>query len=330
MKRELVEHLVCPQCAGTLGLIEPVEEDGEVTTGLLMCQKSHVYTIIKGVPRMVVEDGDEVQKATADSFSRKWETVPDYGFTDGTRKLHRKWYIDRYGWKTEANLRKYLRACNRVLDAGMGVGRDVAWYAGLADTPVFGVDLGTSVDIAYQHVGKLPNVHIIQADITRLPFRADYFDFVVSDFVLHHTPDTKESLARLLEHVKPAGEIAGYIYKKKGDAREFADDLIRATTTAMTNDECLAFSAACAEFGRAVSEVDLDLQRDIYWGLFKCFWNPEFTLEENISVNFDWYHPQYAHRHTPQEVWGWLAELNVALIHDDAQDSGVSFRGVKR
>ncbi len=330
MKRELVDHLACPQCAGTLGLSGVDRKGDEIETGLLVCQKAHVYKIIKGVPRMVVEDGDEAQKATADSFSRKWEAVPDYGYTAGTMKLHRKWYLDRYGWKTEARLRKYLKACNRVLDAGMGVGRDVAWYAGLADTPVFGVDLGTSVDSAYRHVGKLPNVHIIQADITRLPFRADYFDFVVSDFVLHHTPNAEGSLARLLEHVKPAGEIAGYVYRKKGDAREFADDLIRATTTQMTNDDCWRFSEACAEFGRAVSEVDLCLQRDIYWGLFKCFWNPEFTLAENISVNFDWYHPKYAHRHTPEEVWGWLAGLNVASIHTDVQESGISFRGVRR
>lgn len=49
---------------------------------------------------------------------------------------------------------------------------------------------------------------------------------------------------------------------------------------------------------------DHDVQRLIYWSFLKCFWNENFSERLNVLVNFHWYHPPYASRHTEEEVRG--------------------------
>ena len=41
-------------------------------------------------------------------------------------------------------------------------------------------------------------------------------------------------------------------------------------------------------------------------------------------MNFDWYHPPYASRHTEEEVRGWCAALGLAVEHLDNGDAGIS------
>lgn len=72
-----------------------------------------------------------------------------------------------------------------------------------------------------------------------------------------------------------------------------------------------------------------DVQRLIYWHFAKLFWNEAFTLEENNHVNFDWYHPRYAHRQTEEEVRHWCEEAGLSIIHFDVQESGFTVRAIK-
>ena len=53
-----------------------------------------------------------------------------------------------------------------------------------------------------------------------------------------------------------------------------------------------------------------DLQRFVYWGFMKTFWNKNYTFSENNHTNFDWYAPVYAHRYTKKEIYKWCAMLN--------------------
>ena len=52
----------------------------------------------------------------------------------------------------------------------------------------------------------------------------------------------------------------------------------------------------------------IDVQRFFYWAVAKMFWNEALGFEENHHVNFDWYHPRYAHRQTEGQVRGWCGE----------------------
>ena len=72
-----------------------------------------------------------------------------------------------------------------------------------------------------------------------------------------------------------------------------------------------------------------DVQRLIYWHVAKLYWNDGFSLEENNHVNFDWYHPTYAHRHTEDEIRGWCKGAGLTIQHFDAQESGYTVRAIK-
>jgi len=71
------------------------------------------------------------------------------------------------------------------------------------------------------------------------------------------------------------------------------------------------------------------LQRFIYYTMMKCYWNPSISFEHNVVVNFDWYHPQYAHRQTPEEVKSWMKILNMKEKHFHVSDAGIFVVGEK-
>ena len=73
-----------------------------------------------------------------------------------------------------------------------------------------------------------------------------------------------------------------------------------------------------------------DVQRLVYWNFLKLFWNENLGFEENDHINFDWYHPRYAHRQTEEEVRAWCEELGLDVFHLVAQESGFTVRATKR
>ncbi len=345
MKRELVQYLVCPKSGEPLRFCDNGEsgaQTGEIENALLTSASGKEYSVTHGVPRLVDRsDFVEGQKDTIDSFSEKWKIARDYRST--TTEHYEQWYLDRYGFHTLENLGEFLKGKNRILDAGTGHGRDVGMYARVAqDALVFGIDLSEGICNAYEDFGDLKGVHLIQADLQRLPFEKAFFDFIACDQVIHHTPNTYESLKALLQHLEPDGHIAFYVYKVKAPAREFCDDHIREHSVKMSVEECMEMSEAITAFGKSLSELNVtidvpqdipllgiqagkhDLQRFIYWHMFKCYWNETMSWEANVITNFDWYHPLHAHRHTPEEVQGWCEEQGLSIEHFDIQESGIS------
>jgi hypothetical protein len=71
------------------------------------------------------------------------------------------------------------------------------------------------------------------------------------------------------------------------------------------------------------------VQRLIYWNFAKLYWNPNWSFEENVHVNFDWYRPRYSHRQTADEVREWCAEAALAITRFHEQESGFTVRATK-
>jgi ubiquinone/menaquinone biosynthesis C-methylase UbiE/uncharacterized protein YbaR (Trm112 family) len=348
MKESLLNYIVCPVCSAGFKLINPVQDAGEITSASLVCSKGHSFPVTGGIPRLLSQDElSEAQKETQDSFGQKWSRIPDYGYEAKTKEFHLNWYLQRYGWGNLVSLIDFLSTKQFILDAGTGLGRDVKLYAEHTKGQVFGVDISRSIDIAYQHIGHLPNVHFIQGDLTNLPFAKGFFDYIASDGVLHHTPSTENSFKSLVPCLEANGDIAIYVYKKKGPVREFCDDYIRNHATNLSAEACYDFSKAVTRLGKSLSDMNAEisipedipylelkagkhnLQRFIYWNMFKCFWKDDYDFETNVMVNFDWYHPQYAHRHMPEEVRQWFQDMNLDILHFDVIESGISARGRK-
>lgn len=349
MKKSLIQYIICPSCEANLELSEIHKENGEeISSAMLVCRNGHTFPVTEGVPRMVIGDTLGTTKVhTQRSFSEKWARIPDYGHKSSTREFQLKWYLQRYGWDSIEGLSNFLATRRFILDAGTGTGRDTKLYAENTKGEVFGIDISESVDVAYSHIRHLPNAHIIQADLTKLPFPRGFFDFMASDQVLHHTPDTAASFKYLVGFLEGGGQIAIYVYKKKGPVREFCDDYIRSYTTRLEAKECYEFAQAITKLGKSLSDQRVEitvpedipylqiksgtynLQRFVYWNIFKCFWNDDFDFETNVMVNFDWYHPGDAHRHTPEEVKRWFEDMRLEILNFDVSESGISARGMK-
>lgn len=347
MKRVLLEYLRCPVTKESLTLKNEVLDagSGEITSGVLLTQGGRKYSIVDGVPIMLAQECiDPGQSETIESFSGKWKTAPNY--RQDTKEHYITWYLERYGYRDLGQLKQFLSTKKRILDAGTGEGRDTELYSDHSNALVFGVDMSDGIFFAYRDLKDRQNAHLIKADLTRLPFEEGFFDFIACDQVIHHTKDTFQSLRCLLKHLGP-GHIAIYVYKKKGPIREFCDDFIRDKSVHLSIEECMNLSRAFTSFGKALSEIKaeihipedipllgikaghFDLQRWIYWNIFKCYWNEKIDWTSNVVTNFDWYHPKYAHRHTPDEVRAWFMQEGLSVCHFLEVDSGISVIGLR-
>lgn len=282
------------------------------------------------------------------SFSNKWRMFEDVTFSDEEMVFQLKWYISRYGFNSEDDIRRFLESKSYVLDAGCGVGRAVGWFANLAKCQVIGIDVSDSVRIAKRHYGNGKNVHLIQADISYLPFRTGVFDFISCDQVIHHTPEPEEAFHKLLKILRIGGEIAVYVYKKKAPIREFCDNYIREQTTRMSVEDCLRFSRQITDLGKALADLNVkisivqdipilgikagtyDVQRFFYWYFLKCWWSDEGNYERSLAVNFDWYHPQYAHRFTVCDFKDWFLKRSLTINSISVIENGISIRATRR
>jgi hypothetical protein len=104
--------------------------------------------------------------------------------------------------------------------------------------------------------------------------------------------------------------------------------------------EITAFGRALAELGVTVKvprvevlgieEGTYDLQRMIYYFFMKCFWNPKLASEENAAINYDYYHPKIATRHTLEEVEEWFRRANLTIVHEKVDFFGITVRGRSR
>jgi SAM-dependent methyltransferase len=210
-----------------------------------------------------------------------------------------------------------------------------------------GVDISAAIDVAKERLSIYRNNHFVQADILRLPFLENSFDTVFSEGVLHHTPSTELALRSVISLLEPGGEALFYVYRKKGPIREFSDDYIRNVVSSRSPEEAWAMLRSLTDLGKALSnlhaEVDVsedipylgikagryDVQRFIYWNFIKLFWNEDYAFEENNCVNFDWYHPRYAHRQTEEEVRRWCAEAGLSITNFNTEESGFTVRAIK-
>jgi SAM-dependent methyltransferase len=348
MKQQLAEWMVCPASGERVTLRVEQELEGEITEGELVSTRGRRYPITRGVPRMLAADLlDEGQKETERAFSAKWQRATDFGHEEKSRSFYVNWYLERYKFGTIEALRDFLSKKTRILDAGTGNGRDTRLYADNSKATVFGVDISVAIDSAYNNLKSYPNVHLIQADLTQLPFPEEYFDFIACDQVLHHTRNTEESFHSLVNRLAPGGDISIYVYRKKAPIREISDDYLRMVSAEMSEEEVWELSEQLTDLGRVLSEVKAsvtvsdipalgisagtyDIQRFIYWHMLKCYWNSSLKYDDSVITNFDWYRPLYAHRHTADEVRKWYADAGLEIVTFDECDAGISVRGRKR
>ncbi len=346
MKQNLLEHIICPACGNDFTLKIFKELHKEVLEGTLLCSKGHKFAISKGIPRLVFDKSKDFVK-TEDAFSSKWREFNKSYHSEKWYETQKRWFLERFGWETLSNFKSFLKSRHKILDAGTGIGNSAKLFSSSSNAQVFAIDASDSIEFAYKKFGTVPNIHFLQSDLRNLPFKECFFDFICSDQVLHHTDNTEKSFKYLTKYLAKNGAISIYIYNKKSPMREFADDFIRERTTKMSQKECMEFSKDMTYLGRSLSRLNkkitvprdiptlkikagtYDVQRFVYWNFLKCFWAEDGDFDRSVGVNFDWYFPKYAYRHTPDEVRKWFKDVKIKVNHFKEIESGISVSGKK-
>lgn len=203
MREKLLDLLACPVCGGDLFIAHESRRDAEhLLEGILSCRKaSHEYKIVRGVPRFAELDKIEQDKAeTAENFGWQWTH-----FTQEDKK-----YSEQFlGWLQPVKPEFFKNKV--IVEGGCGKGRHSSLAAEWGAKEIVGVDLSAAVESAFAATKHLPNAHIVQADIFKLPLKKA-FDYAFSVGVLHHTPDPKAAFLSLASKVKKGGHISAWIY----------------------------------------------------------------------------------------------------------------------
>lgn len=316
---------------------------GEVHKGTLRSSEDRSYPVRGGIPRFV-NSSDERQLQTTRSFAYKWKQQHTYD-SNALLNQHRRWVVEKYGFGNEKTMRDFFASRRNILDAGCGAGLSSStWldeeWAVSGNATWTGLDISTAVEVASERLGHLPRTHFVQGDVLATPFADGTFDTVFSEGVLHHTPSTEAAISELARVLSPGGQLLFYVYRKKGPIREFTDDYVRDVVSQLPEEEAWEALKPLTRLGQALSELGvevevpedipflgikagrIDVQRLIYWNFGKMFWNPDYGFEENHHINFDWYHPKYAHRHTEAELREWCRNAALTITHLSEQESG--------
>jgi 2-polyprenyl-3-methyl-5-hydroxy-6-metoxy-1,4-benzoquinol methylase len=312
------------------------EQAKEIVSGSLRCLKcGRLYPIEGGIPRFVTSD------TYVSTFSFEW-------------KRWRRTQLDTASRHTSLETFRASTGCEPadlagkvVLDAGCGPGRymDLAARAG---AHVVGVDLSLAVEVAQENLGQFSNCHFVQADLLHLPFPPQTFDWIYSIGVLHHTPNPRESFARLVPMLKPGGEIALWVYPLRRLTEAFHHFPGRVNAV-LAND--VSFRIPPKWLGavrRLAPALDWTIEnssavqrifttrlppRWLYWlchlaiPLYYVYRIPLFyplRLLTKIAMDpdakwrvldtFDWYSPRYQWKQTYAEVGSWFEEAGLEEV----------------
>ena len=138
---------------------------------------------------------------TVESFGNEWEAFSE--FDDEEINFIAKDYFDIVQDKDIKN--------KIVLDAGCGSGRWSKYIVNKAKHIEL-VDPSEAVFVAAKLLKNFSNVSISHASIDQLPFKDEYFDFIMSLGVIHHIPNMELALKHLTSKLKKKGKILLYIY----------------------------------------------------------------------------------------------------------------------
>ncbi len=274
MDQRLAERLRCPGC-GTL--LAPNLDPPRVS-----CSRcSGAWPVIDGIPRFV-------ESAHLASFGLQWNRY-EVAHDDEDRATFQA--------KTGVNLEE-LRGLT-VLDAGCGGGR-YSKVAAEAGATVFGADHTTAVEKASRLCAHLPEARFVQADLKRLPFAPESFDFVFSIGVMHHDVDTRAVFDAVSRMVKPGGRLAVWLYRRNQWWQERLNAFLRRRTVRMRPESLERWCRFGARLG-GIPVVNRTLNKVVNFSAHPSW-------ENRVCDTFDWYAPEHQHHHTVDELRHWFEQ----------------------
>ncbi len=302
------------------------------------------YTRIDGVLAPHDIAASRAQKQTQEVFGFKWKKEDTFNSNENLTRM-KNWLMERYG-----DPARWLAALTSggttVMDAGCGAGMSGFEYWGpVADKIDFvGVDISEAIYVAAKRAQgrNFRSATFLQESLDNMPFTGPEFDIIFSEGVLHHTDSTEKTFSHLCQFLKPGGLFMFYVYRQKSPIREFTDDYIRTLMQDIPPEQgwedLKGLTALGIELGKLDIEIDvpqdvkfldipagkINLQRLFYWNIFKAFYDPKLNFDEMHHINFDWYAPKNAHRHTVDETRAWCAANGLTILSEKEEPAGIT------
>jgi 2-polyprenyl-3-methyl-5-hydroxy-6-metoxy-1,4-benzoquinol methylase len=306
----LDEVILCPVCREG----KP-ERDGE-SYGCPACGRS--FPVVAGIPRLleeVPEDSRQVQQV----FDFEHRRFGDSWYTRFEPRLV-ELFLD------DCELPRDFFQGIRALDAGCGSGR---WTYALAElgSEVVAFDLTSGgIEAVDANLGRRENVTVCQANLFEPPFADESFDFVMSWGVLHHTPDTRAALDRLVPLVKRGGTLYVMVYERVRPLRLLGTEVVRQVLRRLPDERRYRACGRLVIRNRTLARV-LDPVVTI------APYDPETAEVDAKTLQFglyDAYSPRYNHVHTREEVAGWFEQAGFEDVTVIDAYASVKVRGVRR
>lgn len=282
----------------------------EVWSGWLVAERSGFrYPIVDGVPRLLadtrlaaplgpVESAARPDAAlsaeyrqTVEHFRTQWENYADEEKVFG-RDVEGSWRYFRDTLCPPEFPDQALRGA-LVLDAGCGHGKYLDALSARGAEMV-GIDITPEVGRVYRKLSGRPNVHVVQANVLHPPFAPGVFDYVYSNGVIHHTPDTRGGFRALSRLVRQGGHFAVWLYPFRSKVFDAVSQALRAVTTRMPK-----------WLLRPLCHVPVPLLSIPGWGAYSKTSLRNASWRECAQVIYDFFGPKYQTHHTADEVTGW-------------------------
>jgi SAM-dependent methyltransferase len=219
----------------------------EVEEGSLTCRDcGRVYGIEDGIPRLVAEPvdvpGSAHTRTEFDADAPEWEAE----FLDFASPLGPGDFLGRL-----------------ALDVGCGFGRGAVFAARYgAEVVAMDVDAGI-LGACRDNTRHLPLVHVVEADVRALPFKAGTFDLAYAFGLLHHLDDPWRAFGEITERLRSGGRFSVWVYGPRQGTSAAMSALLRGITRDMPTDELLNVSRLLATVLRVSSHTPYRLLRRV-------------------------------------------------------------------
>ncbi len=285
---ELLKILRCSEHLGKLD----AESSG------VRCQTcGRYYPVVGGVFQFTTAED------YAASFGFEWSTYARTQLDHNTSRVSEETFRRKTGFTPEDLKGKW------VLDVGCGMGR-FAEVASRWGAKVVATDLSRAAEVAAQNLADRDHVWVCQADLFRLPFAPESFDYMYSLGVLHHTPNCDQAFKTLPQFLKPGRTIAIWVYSAYNKWYRISDFYWRITSGLPSR----WLHALCQVAGplyhvhrclRLIPVVGRILS-GVLLSLLPMSLHP--AREWRVLDTFDWYSPTFQSKHTCEEVFRWFQD----------------------
>jgi carbamoyltransferase len=251
------------------------------------------YEVEGGIPRLFLPTDDkELDGANVTDLVKKFyekTPFPNYDNLDNIRALLEK---ARHGLFARL-LNEQIPFGARVVEIGCGTGQLTNFLA-IAHRSVLGTDMcGNSLALAHDFATKhgIEHAAFAQMNLFRPGLRDGFFDFVISNGVLHHTNDCRHAFGRISRLAKPGGYVVVGLYS--------------------------AYSRQLHYARRALFRLT---------GVTSRVLDPHFGKVSAEGKRAAWFQDQYCHPHeschTIDEVMAWLEENNLDFVNAIPKPTG--------